>query len=515
MIKECEDKNQPCALVRYTLHIDCQNNPPSHLISGNDNSNGRAIGAVLIIKLKFNQFNLSSMQISRVVIAGVTSGVGKTTVAVGIMHALRNRGLRVQPFKVGPDFIDPSYHTLVTKRNSRNLDVWMMGKRGVLDCFASACENADIAVIEGVMGLFDGVSGKTDFASTAHVAKILDAPIVLVVDASKGARSIAAIILGFLHFDRKLRIAAVILNNIGGQRHANYISEALAGTVKIPVVGILTRNSDIKMEERHLGLVPALELRESKRDIIIRTARSISESIDVNRILSLCSKSSLPDALDHLKRPARARIAVALDESFNFYYADNLIALKRSGAQIVFFSPVRDQKLPVGVHGIILGGGFPEVLADRLEKNRTMVSSIRRSVEEGMPVYGECGGLMYLTRSITGYKGEKKARKMAGIVEADTLMTGRLTLNYTDADCEGPVFGKTHLRGHEFHYSSIENIASDSRFAYSMKKGKGVTGNQDGFIINENSLAAYMHLHFANRKLPDRMVLSCVRYSRR
>ena len=456
------------------------------------------------------------MQISRVVIGGVTSGVGKTTVAVSIMHGLRRRGLRVQPFKVGPDFIDPSYHTLVTKRNCRNLDVWMMGRQGVLDCFASASENADIAVIEGVMGLFDGMSGKTDFASTAHVAKILDAPIILVVDASKGARSIAAIILGFLQFDRKLRIAAVILNNVAGQRHANYITEALAGIVKIPVAGILSLNNSIKMEERHLGLVPALELRKTKRQVILRTARHMAESIDVDRILSLCSAGPLPDAPDPPKHPDMARIAVALDESFNFYYTDNLIALKRSGAQLVFFSPVREQKLPDGVSGVMLGGGFPEVLADRLENNKSMLNSIRKAVvEEGMPVYGECGGLMYLTRSISGYNGEKKARKMAGIVEADTLMTGRLTLNYTDAECKGPVFGKTHLRGHEFHYSSIENIARDSRFAYHMEKGRGVTGNQDGFIINDNGLAAYMHLHFANRKLPERMVLSCAKYSRR
>jgi cobyrinic acid a,c-diamide synthase len=457
------------------------------------------------------------MQVSRVAIAGVTSGVGKTTVAVGIMHGLRKRGLRVQPFKVGPDFIDPSYHTIVTNRKSRNLDVWMMGRQGVLDCFASACEDADIAVIEGVMGLFDGMSGKSDFASTAHVAKILDAPIMLVVDASKGARSIAAIILGFLHFDRKLRIAAVILNNVAGQRHASYITEALAGIVKIPVVGILPRKCDIKMEERHLGLVPALELKGLKSKVIARTARYIAECIDINRVLSLCSITSLPDARDHdyPKRPAKARIAVALDESFNFYYTDNINALKRNGAQLVFFSPVKDQKLPHGVHGMMLGGGFPEVLADKLEKNRSMVRSIRRAVDEGMPMYGECGGLMYLTRSISGYKGEKKSRKMVGIVEADTLMTGRLTLNYTDAECNNSIFGKTHLRGHEFHYSSIENIAKDSRFAYSMRKGKGVTGNQDGFIINDNSLAAYMHLHFANRKLPERMVRSCVRFSRR
>jgi cobyrinic acid a,c-diamide synthase len=455
------------------------------------------------------------MQVSRIVIAGVTSGVGKTTVAIGLMHGLIKRGLKVQPFKVGPDFIDPSYHTLITKRNSRNLDLWMMGRQGVLDCFASACNDADIAVIEGVMGLFDGMSGKSDFASTAHVAKILDAPILLVVDASKGARSIAAIILGFLHFDRKLRIGGIILNNVAGSRHANYIIDALVGVVRIPVVGVLYRNSDIKMEERHLGLVPALELKGKKNWVIRRTARHIAECIDLDKVLSLCSKASLPKSPDHPKQPMRTRIAIALDESFNFYYTDNLIALKRSGAQLVFFSPINDQMLPDRVHGLILGGGFPEVLADRLEKNRSMAKSIRTALDEGIPVYAECGGLMYLTRSISGYKGEKKARKMVGIVEADTQMTGRLTLNYTDAECNGSIFGTTHIRGHEFHYSSIENIAGDSKFAYTMKRGNGVTGNQDGFIINDNSLAAYMHLHFANRKLPERIVLSCVRFSRR
>jgi cobyrinic acid a,c-diamide synthase len=456
------------------------------------------------------------MQVRRIVIAGVTSGVGKTTVAVAIMNALRKKGLRVQPFKVGPDFIDPSYHTLVTKRQSRNLDVWMMGRQGVLDCFASACKGADIAVLEGVMGLFDGIYGKNDFASTAHVAKLIDAPVLLVVDASKGARSIAAIILGFLHFDRKLRIAGVILNNVAGQSHAGYITEALAGKVKVPVLGVIPRNSEVKMEERHLGLVPASELKEAKRQVIVvRIAKYIAECIDIDKVLSLCGITVLPDAPAYPKLRARTRIAVALDESFNFYYRDNLDALKRSGAQLVFFSPVSEQELPKGVHGIILGGGFPEVLADRLEKNRSMIMSIKRAVEEGMPIYGECGGLMYLTRSISGYKGERKMRKMAGIVEADTLMTSRLTLNYTEAECNGPVFGKTHIRGHEFHYSLIENIAHDSQFAYSMKKGKGVTGDQDGFIINNNGLAAYMHLHFANRKLADRLVLSCAKYSRR
>jgi cobyrinic acid a,c-diamide synthase len=268
------------------------------------------------------------------------------------------------------------------------------------------------------------------------------------------------------------------------------------------------------MEERHLGLVPAPELQEAKRKAIAQGARHVADQIEIDRILGLCGTSNLPNAPARTRLARRARIAVALDSSFNFYYADNLDALRRSGAGLVFFSPVQDAKLPDNIDGIILGGGFPEVLADRLEKNRSMIKSVRKAVQDGMPVYGECGGLMYLTRSIRGYRGEKKVRKMAGLVDADTLMTSRLTLNYTEAKCGGPIFGKAHLRGHEFHYSSIENIARDSKFAYLMKKGRGVTDRRDGFIINGNGIAAYMHLHFADTKLPDRLVQTCAGYSR-
>jgi len=456
------------------------------------------------------------MQIPRVIIAGVTSGVGKTSVSIAIIYALQGRGLRVQPFKVGPDFIDPSYHYYVAKRHSRNLDVWMMGKRGILNCFVSACNGSDMAVVEGVMGLFDGMSGRNDFASTSHVAKILDAPVLLVVDASKGARSIAAIILGFLNFDRKLNIAGIILNNVAGERHARYITDALSGIVRIPVVGVIPRNTEIKMEERHLGLIPIAELETRKRKAItIRMAKYIADCLDIDKILSLCTSSPLPDLPTRLTVPMKTRIAVALDESFNFYYRDNFDAMKRSGAQLVSFSPIWDKELPMGTNGIILGGGFPEVLADRLESNRLMIKSIKKAIEEGMPVYAECGGLMYLTRSISGYKGQKKVRKMIGLVDADTIMTKKLTLNYTEAECNGPLFGKAQVRGHEFHYSSIQNVADDSKFSYSMKRGNGVTGTHDGFIVNDSGLAAYMHLHFANSKLPERLVFSCARHSHR
>ncbi|MFL6494004.1 MAG: cobyrinic acid a,c-diamide synthase, partial [Nitrososphaera sp.] len=295
-----------------------------------------------------------------------------------------------------------------------------------------------------------------------------------------------------------------------------YITDAIEAKVKIPIVGIVYRNSEIQMVERHLGLIPALELGTAKGQMILKTAKYVAECINTERLLGLCSKTALPDAPDlQTGRPDRIRIGIALDESFNFYYVDNLVALESSGAELVFFSPVNDKKLPDELLGLILGGGFPEVLADKLESNKSMISSIRSAVDQGMPVYGECGGLMYLTRSISGYDGVSTARKMVGLVEADTLMTGKLTLNYTEAECNGPIFGKTHLRGHEFHYSSIQNIAGDSRFAYNLKKGNGVRDSQDGYIINDNSLAAYMHLHFANKKLADRIVLASIKFSRR
>lgn len=449
--------------------------------------------------------------IRAVVIAGVTSGVGKTTIATAVMHGLRKKGLQVQPFKVGPDFIDPSYHNLVTGRQSRNLDLWMMKKQGVIECFDRSCDGADVAVIEGVMGLYDGISGKDNFASTADVARILDAPVILVIDAAKSARSVAAIALGFIQFDRKIKIVGIILNNVAGDRHAGYIKEAFVGKIKAPIVGIIRRNKEIKMEERHLGLVPAYELQQAKQKALMQSAKIVSEQIDLDSVLGLCSQKEIKNPLLQ-KSKVRARIAVALDESFNFYYADNLDALRNAGARLVFFSPVNDRQLPEA-DGLMLGGGFPEVLADRLEKNREMIKSVLKAVNSGLPVYGECGGLMYLTKSITGYRGDK-SRKMVGVVDAKTEMTARLTLNYTEADCNCQLFGQAVLRGHEFHYSQITDIASDSRFAYVLRKGKGVAEGKDGFLV-QNSLAAYTHLHFANGRLAERLVNLCEKQSRR
>jgi cobyrinic acid a,c-diamide synthase len=455
------------------------------------------------------------MNIPRVVIAGITSGVGKTTISGAVMDSLRKKGFTVQPFKVGPDFIDPSYHNLVTKRSSRNLDVWMMKESGVLECFNRACRDADLAVIEGVMGLFDGMSGKDNFASTAHVARILKAPVILVVDASKAGRSVAAIILGFLRFDKSVKIAGVILNNVASERHAGYVMEAMNSKIRIPIFGIVKRDKKSEMVERHLGLVPAKELDQNRRKHFVETARKTSEQIDIDRVLSVFGKHPL----DYVEKPRASRnpavkIAVALDESFNFYYQDNLDALRMAGARLEFFSPVSDSRLPKNIDGIMLGGGFPEVLADSLEKNTEMIKSIRGATDDRMPIYAECGGLMYLSRSISGYKGSKRKMKMVSVVDADTEMTGKLTLNYTEAACNAPLLGKTFLRGHEFHYSELRDIASDTDFAYSLTKGKGITAGKDGIVFNESGLAAYTHLHFGGGDLAQNIVNTCIAYSR-
>ena len=457
------------------------------------------------------------MNIPRIVVGGVTSGVGKTTITAAIMYTLKKRGLEVQPFKVGPDFIDPSYHTYITGRQSRNLDVWMMGKNGVLKSFHNASYGADIAVVEGVMGLFDGISGKNDFSSTAQVAKILDAPVILVIDAGKAARSIAAIATGFLHFDKKLRIIGTILNNVAGDKHANFIAEAFTDKVKIPIIGIIRRNRQITMVERHLGLIPAPELEEMQKKAIFRSAKFVSEQIDLDKIKYLLNKVYWTDLPPQRHLPnGQIKIAVALDESFNFYYADNLDALREQKAELIFFSPINDCKLPENIHGVILGGGFPEVLADKLEKNQSMGKSITKAAENGIPIYGECGGLMYLTRSIKGYSGnEGKKRNMVGLIDADTFISGKLTLNYTEANSNASIFGKiSKVRGHEFHYSRIENIAQDSKFAYVMRRGNGIDNKKDGFMVY-NCLASYMHLHFADSRLPKRFIESCIKCTRR
>ena len=454
------------------------------------------------------------------IIAGTTSGVGKTTISLAIMQALKNKkGLLVQPFKIGPDFIDPRYHKIITGKESRTLDAWFMRKDGIISTVEDATKDVDIGIVEGVMGLFDGMSGRNDFASTAYVAKILNAPVILVVDAAKAARSIAAMIFGYLNFDKKLRIIGIILNNVSGPKHEKYLIEACRNSLNVPILGIVRRDNDLKMDERHLGLIPSDELEPSKRNKVVRLANKVSEEIYYDKILSLIKlrKSKLTKPInDGSKVPKLVKIAVALDNSFNFYYNENLNVLRNLGAEITYFSPISDNCIPDGISGIVLGGGFPEVMADKLNSNQSMLKSIKKAGEQGIPIYGECGGLMYLTKSITGYKNSKKHFRMVGLVDARTKMTGRLTLNYTNADMNSTTFGNIeNMRGHEFHYSQIEDLSSDSKFVYSMKRGIGIDGGKHDGILTHNSIASYMHLHFYDSRFPTMWINSCIGYERK
>ncbi|HLE35090.1 MAG TPA: cobyrinate a,c-diamide synthase [Nitrososphaerales archaeon] len=452
--------------------------------------------------------------IPRLVIAGVTSGVGKTSISMALMNVLREKGYKVQGFKVGPDYIDPSYHTTVTGRQSRNLDPWLMGEKGLLTSFNNASKDADFAVIEGVMGLFDGFSGSSNFASTAHIAKLLKSPVILVMDVAKAARSVAAVALGFTKFDTGIKIAGLILNNVAGEKHAKYCIDAIKQKVKVPVLGTIRRNKEFELQERHLGLVPTSERKELEKKILA-VANYIKEQIDVDKVVSIARKVPLLHIKSNgIAKNIKATIAVALDESFNFYYADNFDTLRSLGAELKFFSPVNDESIP-DADGLFLGGGFPEVLADRLEKNSGMLLSIKNAARNGMPIYAECGGLMYLTKSITEFDGKKHG--MVDLFDVDTIMDKKLTLSYTEAKIvDTCLVAKTSrtIRGHEFHYSKIDNVRKDTRFAYKLSKGKGINGSMDG-LMEYNTLASYMHLHFANKSLAENFLLNCKQYSKR
>jgi cobyrinic acid a,c-diamide synthase len=477
------------------------------------------------------------MPIPRIIIAGTTSGVGKTSITLGILYILKSLGFKIQAFKVGPDFIDPSYHHFVTNSPSYNLDSWLMGKKGLIDTFEKYTIGKDIAVIEGVMGLFDGAGGKTDFASTAHIAKILNSPIILVIDASKAARSLAAIAYGFLNFEKGLHIKGIILNKISSSKHFNFIKDAFAKKIKIPIVGVIYKNSNFVFSERHLGLIPREELDNKKRNEIINSAKIISESLDVEKIMSIIGQTP-NEKITKKKIEKRTeyhiqtiKIAVALDASFNFYYQQNLDTLQKMGAQLIFFSPLNDYRLPEEIDGIIIGGGFPEILAHDLSKNISMIRSIKKIAENEIPLYAECGGLMYLSKSIkegipkydennkipkSKVKVFNKTYKMIGLIDAITKMTKKLTLNYTQGKVlNKSIFGDINsIKGHEFHFSEMENISIDSKFSYSLKKGKGIIDQKDGIVVY-NTLASYTHLHFCNTKLPQQFILNCKKFSRK
>ena len=446
------------------------------------------------------KFLNKELKVPRLVVAGATSGVGKTSITSTIIYGIKKRGYTVQPFKVGPDYIDPSYLSAISGKDAKNLDVWLMGESELLHSFVKN-STSDISVIEGVMGYYDGFGGKTNYASTHHVASLLKSPTILILDASKTARSIAATALGFAKFHRNSRIVGIILNKIGSKKHESMCKQALA-SLKVPILGSILRNSE-SLESRHLGLIPVKEQR-SLQNKIRKVSREISDSLDIDKIIQICKNvSELPKVkAKKIKKPI-ATVAVALDSSFNFYYHDNLEALRREGAKLKFFSPVGDKKIPK-CDLIYIGGGFPEVLGQSLERNTIMRKMIKKHAEEGMPIYAECGGLMYLTKSISF---GKKKYKMVGLFDAETRMTKKMTLNYTEGRITSGclVSGPAKFRAHEFHYSKIGNLARDAKLVYDLKIGEGISGKKDA-LSEYNTLASYCHLYFDSAKYATKLV---------
>jgi cobyrinic acid a,c-diamide synthase len=444
------------------------------------------------------------------VLAGTTSGVGKTSITCAIIYALQKHGFSVQPFKVGPDYIDPSYLSSISKHETFNLDVWLMGKNQLLESFVSNSKS-DVSIIEGVMGYYDGFGGDSNYASTQHVASIIKSPVILVLDASKTARSIAATTLGFQKFHKNSRIAGVILNKIASKKHEILCRQAIAST-NLSIMGIIYKNSELNLESRHLGLIPVAE--KDLKSKIKRTSKIISDSLDIEKIIEIMKNPTfLPKKPKSIIKKPKSTIAVALDNSFNFYYRDNLNALRREGAILEFFSPTHDKQLPLS-DGIYIGGGFPEILGDLLEKNQIMRETIKKLSEKNIPIYAECGGLMYLTKSID--YGNKKF-KMIGLFDAETKMTKKMKLNYTKGKIvsKNIISNKTHnLFGHEFHYSELDNVSSDSKFAYELDIGEGIKNHKDG-MIQHNILASYGHLYFDSSNYAEIFVKNCIDYSRR
>jgi len=451
------------------------------------------------------------LKIPRIVIAGATSGVGKTSITCSIIYSLQKHGFSVQSFKVGPDYIDPGYLSSISKHETYNLDVWLMGKNQLLNSFISNSKS-NVSVIEGVMGYYDGFGGDSNYASTHHVASLTKSPVLLVLDASKTSRSIAATALGFVKFHSDSRIVGIILNKIGSKKHEILCRTALEKT-KIPIIGIIPKNPSLDMPSRHLGLISTLESKTLKTQIE-KTAKIISKFLDINEIIKIIKNSTqLAKKSKPLHKKTKTTIAVALDTSFNFYYQDNLEALRREGANLKFFSPVNDKKIPK-CDGLYIGGGFPEILGNSLEKNQIMKKSIKKLSEDNLPIYAECGGLMYLTKSISS---QNKKYKMIGLFDAETKMTKKMRLNYTKGKiiAKNSISEKLHnFQGHEFHYSQLDSVSSDSKFAYSLEIGEGIKKQQDG-LIQDKTLASYGHLYFNSSNYAQIFVKNCLNYSKR
>lgn len=455
----------------------------------------------------------------RVILAGTNSGVGKTTLTLGLILALKKRGLKVQPFKAGPDYIDPSYHTFISGKNCRNLDTWMLSDDAVLELFQRQAALCDISIVEGVMGLYDGF-GASEKGSSAHLAKILRAAVILVVDARAMSRSAAAVVLGYKKFDRAVDLKGVILNNIGSPAHYRSIKYAIEKNTGLPVLGFLPKDTDLILSERHLGLIPAQE--KKPLDTFLKRAAKLTENnIDLNALIAMArSARPLPDFTKKLfaQEPVQVKtnIALAKDAAFNFYYQDNLDILRHHGANIIEFSPLKDKAVPRRACGLYIGGGFPELFAAELAKNIALKNDILRRAKEGLPVYAECGGLMYLVKNIVDFRN--KNFSMAGVFDSSVKMNDRLAaLGYVDIEVtkRNILSNKaSRIRAHVFHWSYLSGLPKKTDFAYRVKKS-GREPVMDG-LLKWNVLASYAHLHFgANLEFAKNFIRNCSIYAKK
>ena len=461
---------------------------------------------------------LDEVRTPRLVIAGTASNVGKTILTAGLIAAFKARGLTVQSFKVGPDYIDPAYLAHVSGRPCRNLDSWMLGEGALRQVLAQGALGADLALIEGMLGLFDGRGGSPD-GSTADVARIVKAPVVLVVDVADMAQSAAAVALGFKSYGESPRIAGVLLNNVRSDAHRRSVEDAVWDIAKLPVLGALPKMAQLDIPQRQRGLLPVTENKEWDRMIGL-LSETIDRAVDLDLLLRIANKAELVPLVPKKifqGKPAggpTVRLAVAYDDAFNFYYPENLELLEEHGAQVVPFSPLEDAHLPQDAAGVYLGGGFPESFVEPLARNGAMAESIERAYRNGVPIYAECGGLMYLGRSLRTSDG---AHQMVGVIPVDVEMDGEihrfgyrqlLTLEDSILSPRGQFY-----RGHEFHWSRITGHNGGLKSAYQMLNAEGEVIGYEGFVA-PNLLASYVHLHFGqNPLLVDKFVQHCREYA--
>jgi cobyrinic acid a,c-diamide synthase len=432
-------------------------------------------------------------------LAGISSNIGKTTVTMGIMAAFKKRGITVKPFKTGPDYIDPMFHRFVTGEPSINLDTWMLDQTSIQGLFNRRLNKDDLGILEGVMGLYDGRGLESDIGSSAYLAKTIDAPVILIIDGRGMAKSAAALVKGYIDFDLKTKIVGVIINRISSESHYQLLKEMIESYNNVTCLGYFPNNPEIVMDSRHLGLVPVEEL-SNFREKVNKAGELAEAHIDLDQLLELSrhseKKSSYCDPFEKYKKKYRGlRIGVPYDQAFNFYYQDNFTALEKAGTEVVYFSPLKDKHLPENLDGLYIGGGFPEIFGQELAKNNSLNKEIREKLEIGLPCFAECGGLMFLTQSMTLLSGEKN--KGIGFFDGEATMTNRLQrFGYVVIDVQ---FGKeiVKIKGHEFHHSLVKMNQEFQTLYHISKKNK----NWSCGYWENNTLAGYPHIHFYSNPL--------------